>query len=352
MFAYVISQISPTYRLQTDSTIAASQYRAAGIDSSFKLQRFNESLSINILRYTDHNPASDMVFEIKGISCAMANTLRRIMIAEVPTMAIEHVFVINNTSIIQDEVLAHRLGLIPIAVDPRLFELKAEDDAPCEKNTIVMKLKIECKRLPDGTIVNDKVHSDHLEWLPEGSEIPEETNTTFTSTQKSDNLQEVRPVHHDILIAKLRPGQAIEVECHCTKGSGEEHAKWSPVATAWYRLYPEVAILQRPPTDIANELIEELPGLLQLQKNSEMEVDDALRHEILLEKVRRLSGEPRYAPYIQLRKRKDHFIFTIESTGAYKPHEIFQLAIDRIVSKCDKVLEGLGEFPEPSFIYE
>lgn len=37
-------------------------------------------------------------------------------------MAIEKVLMANNTSIVQDEVLSHRLGLIPISVDPRLFE--------------------------------------------------------------------------------------------------------------------------------------------------------------------------------------------------------------------------------------
>lgn len=41
--------------------------------------------------------------------------------AQLPTMAIEKVFIANNTSLIQDEVLAHRLGLVPLKVDPRLF---------------------------------------------------------------------------------------------------------------------------------------------------------------------------------------------------------------------------------------
>lgn len=54
----------------------------------------------------------------------MANSLRRIMISEAPTMAIEHVFIVNNTSVIQDEVLSHRLGLVPLRVDPRLFQYK------------------------------------------------------------------------------------------------------------------------------------------------------------------------------------------------------------------------------------
>lgn len=43
-------------------------------------------------------------------------------------MAIEKVFVYNNTSIVQDEILAHRLGLIPICADPRLFEYKSEGE--------------------------------------------------------------------------------------------------------------------------------------------------------------------------------------------------------------------------------
>ena len=50
--------------------------------------------------------------------------------------------------------------------------------------------------------------------------------------------------HQDILLAKLRPGQTIQLEAHCTKGTGKEHAKWSPVATAWYRLHPEVVLLK------------------------------------------------------------------------------------------------------------
>ena len=65
----------------------------------------------------------ELEFDMVGVDAAIANALRRVLLAEVPSMAIEKVFINNNTSIIQDEVLAHRLGLIPIKADPRKFNM-------------------------------------------------------------------------------------------------------------------------------------------------------------------------------------------------------------------------------------
>lgn len=63
-----------------------------------------------------------MEFDLIGVDPSIANALRRILLSEIPTMAIEQVYIWNNSSIIQDEVLAHRLGLIPLLVDPREFQ--------------------------------------------------------------------------------------------------------------------------------------------------------------------------------------------------------------------------------------
>jgi DNA-directed RNA polymerases I and III subunit RPAC1 len=67
-----------------------------------------------------------MEFDMVGIDASIANSFRRILLAEVPTMAIEKVHVFNNTSVIQDEVLAHRLGLIPLKANPNLFKFKKD----------------------------------------------------------------------------------------------------------------------------------------------------------------------------------------------------------------------------------
>lgn len=79
--------------------------------------------------------------------------------------------------------------------------------------------------------VNESALSSALTWLPQGSQ--------------SEMFPEgVKPVHDDIVIAKLRPGQRIEFEAHCRKGVGKDHTKFSPVATASYRLLPEITLLQ------------------------------------------------------------------------------------------------------------
>ena len=74
--------------------------------------------------YKQEKTEDELTFDIIGIDCSIANALRRIMIAEVPVMAIEKITMYQNTSIIPDEVLCHRMGLLPILADPRLFDFK------------------------------------------------------------------------------------------------------------------------------------------------------------------------------------------------------------------------------------
>ena len=69
----------------------------------------------------EESTSLEMEFDLVGVDASIANAFRRILLSEVPTMAIETVFVFNNTSVIQDEVLSHRLGLIPINADPGRF---------------------------------------------------------------------------------------------------------------------------------------------------------------------------------------------------------------------------------------
>jgi DNA-directed RNA polymerase I and III subunit RPAC1 len=64
-------------------------------------------------------------------------------------MAIEHIYIKQNTSIIQEEVLSHRLGLIPIKADPRNFEYRTGPNKATDSDTIVFSLNVSCTKNPD-----------------------------------------------------------------------------------------------------------------------------------------------------------------------------------------------------------
>ncbi|KAL6975176.1 hypothetical protein U1Q18_023970 [Sarracenia purpurea var. burkii] len=339
---------APTH---TENIQYSGAYASMGIDNSLRFDQFRKNFRVEVIRLTE----DDMEFDMIGIDAALANAFRRILIAELPTMAIEKVLIANNTSVIQDEVLAHRLGLIPIKVDPRLFDYMSENDVPDEKNTIVFKLHVHCGRgAPRLTVKSDK-----LEWLPNGSEFPLVTeNSTSNSTSKpktytsfhcsQDALPEfsndpVAPRHQDITIARLGPGQEIELEAHAVKGIGKTHAKWSPVATAWYRMLPEVVLLQ----EVKDEKAEKLAAKCAVKVfdiedvgNGEKRATVARPRACTL--CRECIRDEGWDKYVALRRVKDHFIFTIESTGALPPEVLFTEALKILEDKCERVITELS----------
>ncbi|KAJ1527366.1 DNA-directed RNA polymerase core subunit rpc40 [Nowakowskiella sp. JEL0078] len=256
-------------------------------------------------------------------------------------MAIETVYMYLNTGIMHDEVMSHRLGLIPIKVDPRKFQFKAPskelagpecDISHTDRNTIVFNLNIKCtknlKALPNSVHPNDKyinssVTSGMLEWVPNGAQ-----GDVF----KDDPI---RVVNTNILITKLRPDQEINAELHCQKGIGREHAKWSPVATASYRLLPDIQILE-PITGTDAEKFQTLfpDGVVKLVKNSKgilvAKIDNPRKDTMSREVLRHKEFEKK----VRLTRIRDHFIFNIESTGVLPANVLFEEACKKLVEKC------------------
>lgn len=337
--------------IHTDGITYSGAYASIGVDNSVQLDYFRNNFRVEVTRLTKE----DMEVDLIGIDASIANAFRRILIAELPTMAIEKVFIANNTSVIQDEVLAHRLGLIPITVDPRLFEYISENDSPNEKNTIVFKLHARCNR-GDPRLT---VKSEELKWLPNGSEFllegqsPDssssskpQTYTSFSCSQESLPEFAKNPISAmpDITIARLGPGQEIELEAHAVKGVGKTHAKWSPVATAWYRMLPEVVLLEDIEGKDAKTLVKTCPvNVFDIEDigNGKKKAKVARPRACTLcrECVR---GGEEWEKRVSLRRVKDHFIFTIESTGALPPEVLFTEAVKILEDKCERVITELS----------
>ncbi|XP_076022850.1 DNA-directed RNA polymerases I and III subunit RPAC1 [Genypterus blacodes] len=312
-----------------------------GYDDTWDLQKFQKNFKIDIVSMDE----SSMEFDMVGIDAAIANSFRRILLAEVPTMAIEKVFIYNNTSIVQDEVLSHRLGLIPIRADPRLFEYRntvseeeSAEEEGSEIDTIQLQLKIKCSRNPRAVkdssdpqelYLNHMVYSKDIKWVPIGNQAD-----VFSDTV-------IGPVHDDILIAQLRPGQELDIIMHCVKGVGKDHAKFSPVATASYRLLPEISLMEHVEGEKAERLkqcfsqgvigLEDVNGKKVAKVvNSRLDTcsREVLRHDDLKNVVK-------------LARVRDHFIFTVESTGILPPHVLVTEAIKILMTKCRRFLNEL-----------
>ena len=95
------------------SADAANMFMALGIDNSWSYEKFLKGFQLRINKMDKEN--ATLEFDIIGIDASIANALRRILISEVPTMAIEHVFFVNNTSIIAVSILPHLASLSSVS---------------------------------------------------------------------------------------------------------------------------------------------------------------------------------------------------------------------------------------------
>ncbi|KAH4026220.1 DNA-directed RNA polymerases I and III subunit RPAC1 [Parastagonospora nodorum] len=336
-----------------------------GENHEWDLDYFKDNFNVKFHTHSPH----DTSFSLTGIDTSVANAFRRILLAEIPTLAIEDVFIYQNTSIIQDEVLAHRLGLIPLCGSHKglrwlkWYKKETDDDegsgTPSDYNTVIMKLDVECswqegglqravqgETDPDKLYIGHNVYAKDLVWEPLGKQFDE-----FPSGE------EIRATNPDILIVKMRPGQKIQLSMHAIKGIGQDHAKFSPVATASYRLMPTIDILKPIVGADAKKFARCFPrGVIKLEtvtsedveKNTELAgqegeskavVDDPMKDTVSRECLR----HPEFKDKVNLGRIRDHFIFRVESTGQWESDELFLESVKLLKVKCQRIKRGLDE---------
>ncbi len=144
-----------------------------------------------------------IAIKLKGIPLQYANALRRVCLNGVLVFAIDTVDIIENSSVLPDEGLAHRLGLIPISTD--LSRFNEPSKCECQSETGCSNCKV--------MLVLDSGDSD--------------VTRTVLSNELSSEDDSIKPVSGSVPIVELAPGQRIKVECYARLGRGTEHAKWN-----------------------------------------------------------------------------------------------------------------------------
>ncbi|KAM1152131.1 hypothetical protein EV1_034427 [Malus domestica] len=272
-------------------------------------------------------------FELRDTDASVANALRRVMIAEVPTVAIDLVEIEINSSVLNDEFIAHRLGLIPLTSDRAMSMRFSRDcdacdgDGQCEFCSVEFHLRAKCHS--DQTLdvtSKDLLSSDH----------------TVVPVDFSDSAGLESSEQKGIIIVKLRRGQELRLRAIARKGIGKDHAKWSPAATVTFMYEPDIRINE----ELMDTLtLEEKKAWVDSSPTKVFDIDPKTDKVVVVDpeaytyddEVIKKAEAMGKSGLVDISAREDSFIFTVESTGAIKAAQLLLNAIEVLKQKLDAV---------------
>jgi len=249
-----------------------------------------------------------MEFILKDANPAFANSWRRAMKSHVPTLAVDYVDFYMNSSYLYDEILAHRIGLIPLSTDLDKFNFQDEcvcNGEGCPNCQVSLRLNVEGPKVVySGDLISDD--------------------------------PETKPVFENIPIVELYEGQQLMIEAVARLGFGKEHAKFQPVSMCIYRILANVVIEDS--CTNCKKCIEICPKKVFGEKNGKVVVNDEFSCTMCMDCVSVCEENA-----IRIEETSD-YVFSVESVGQMKVREIAKralLAIKEKSQEMNKLLEEL-----------
>jgi len=245
-------------------------------------------------------------FTLENVDLSFANSLRRVMLGEVPTMAIDLVEIEANTSVLADEFLCHRLGLIPLN-SKNVEDVEYSRDCDCEQNcdrcSVILTLHARC--------TGDEIMKVYARDL-------------VVDTQNRANSYVGDPVITDTeglgtVICKLRKGQELRLKCIAKKGIAKEHAKWAPTAAIGFEYDPH------------NKL-----------RHTALWYEDDAATEWPQSKYAKWEEPAQEGEPFDYDAVPNRFYFEVESIGNMEPDAIIQNGIKVLQNKLAAVLQDLA----------
>ena len=281
---------------------------------------------------------------LSDTNAAQVNSLRRAIIADVPKMAITKVRfeqgvtqdnkgeVIESVNVLPDEVLAHRLAMVPVPTF--LEEFVFPEDDPNNEN------------LPEdqwGSPLSQIIY--HLSIRGPNSDSADEVKTVYAGDLYvlGETKLQIKEEHSRIPLTILSKGQYLELYAYATLGRGRDHAKWCPAAAVTFQPRQK-AVLAKPKK--ANVLFDlNLTSRSGREINSKLftnkectDVDSVLDLERALQQVGYGTGrEDDFDNAIVMEDIEGEYVFSFESDGSMPAEEIFNKACEELVSRFEKI---------------
>ena len=286
-------------------------------------------------------------FQLSNSSIAFANALRRVMIAEVPTFAIEHVQYNQNTSPLPDEFIAHRLGLIPLVSD-NIDKMSFSEECTCEGNgcprcQVLFYCNVTCTEETYEVTTND-LKPFKLDYGPEYQEYYDLGDKIVPAQLPAIPGQEPEP----ILIAKLGIGQTLSFVATAVKGIGRVHAKWSPVCCCAYHQPPEKFIINHARlSECSDSLLKRVVSVCpkKIFKRDPGESSISTVHEedcIYCQQCQEFLKGKDIEDVIIINPKPNTFIFEIETTGSLQPNNVVHQAFVVLTRKLERLSDDVA----------
>jgi len=230
-------------------------------------------------------------FLVRGATPAFANGIRRAMIADVPTFSVDELRVIENSSVLFDEIIGLRLGLVPLTTPLGEFEVG---------DAVTLSIDVEG---PATAYSGDLVTSEPM----------------------------VEPAEDGIPIVDLKEGQRLELEADAVLGKGKDHAKHQGGVSVGYRHLQEVEVVDDSP-DYEDPETEILRGHVELDG----EIVSMVEYDNDLTNVEAFQGKE-----LAVHDVPNAFVFHVETDGSFTVEDLVVRAADSIESRAKELEEAM-----------
>jgi len=245
------------------------------------------------------------IIKIEDTKPYFVNALRRVMLSELPKLAVNDVVIYDNTSALFDEIIAHRLGLVPIPTDLSLLTFREEcvcKGKGCPNCTVRYTLSKE----GEGAVLSGDLQPAEKSWAIKEDKIP---------------------------IVELYGDQRLILEVEAILGRGRDHAKWQAIQAPAYRMETIIEFDKKRIDDV-KEFINKLPEDLVSIKGDKLLLKDATKLSIIEFYI-----DKENIDYITIKRDPTKFTFSFETDGSFNAKD----ALLETINILQKKYEELGK---------
>ncbi|CUA66633.1 DNA-directed RNA polymerase II subunit RPB3 [Rhizoctonia solani] len=262
-------------------------------------------------------------FVLEGVELAFANSLRRVCMADLPTIAIDLVEIESNTTVLPDEFLAHRLGMVPLVSTNCEEALRYTRDCTCISRCKYCSVELYLNVSSTNQPVD--ITSNNLDIVPSGGgEFGGEDEG-----EEGDELQKRppnfgMPIGKDdpnvppVLLCRIRKGQELRLRCIAKKGTAKEHAKWSPCTGVGFEYDP-------------HNKLRHTTYWYEVDSRAEWPLSENAKEE----------EPPRDDEPFDYLAKPEKFYFDIETDGKVAPREVVFKGLSELQTKLGNIIHGL-----------